>query len=57
MYKDRDDRVKELVEEKTKYLNHEEGETVDIEEWQDCYIQASAEMREQNQFSLTTRDK
>jgi hypothetical protein len=38
-------------------LNHEEGESLSIDDMQDIYIQAKAEEREKYNFSLNTRSK
>ena len=50
-------RIQELAAERTKYLNHTEGESLSIDDWQDIYIQAKAEEREKHNFSLNTNTK
>jgi len=50
-------RIQELKEERTQQLNHEEGESLSIDDVQDIYIQAKAEERERYNFSLNTRSK
>ena len=54
---DTHERFKELVAEKTKHLNHEEGETISFDDFQDIYIQAKAEEREKYNFMLNTKNK
>ena len=39
-------RIEEIVEERTKYLNNQEGESLSLDDMQDVYIQAKAEERE-----------
>ena len=51
------ERFDEVREERTKYLNYKEGESLSIDDLQDVYIQVMAEHREQNNFSLNTRTK
>ena len=50
-------RIQELAAQRTKYLNHTEGESLSIDDWQDIYIQAKAEEREKHNFSLNTNTK
>lgn len=50
-------RFNELVEEKNKTLNTEEGETISWDDYQDIYIQAKAEQRQKYNFELNTRSK
>ena len=52
-----DARIEEIVAERTKYLNSEEGESLSLDDMQDVYIQAKAEEREQYNFSLNTKGK
>ena len=51
------DRIAEIKAEREKYLNTEEGESLNIDDMSDIYIQAKGEQREKNNFSLTTRGK
>ena len=51
------DRFNELVAEKTKTLNSEEGESIGWDDYQDLYIQAKAEERQKYNFALTTKNK
>ena len=50
-------RIEEIKAERTKLLNHAEGESLSTDDYQDIYIQAKAEEREKNNFTLTTRNK
>ena len=50
-------RMAEVVEERSKYLNSDEGESLSIDDMQDIYCQVKGEERERNNFSLTTRNK
>ena len=50
-------RMEELREQKLQLLNHEEGETLSIDDDQEIYIQAMAEEREKYNFNLNTRGK
>ena len=54
---DTKNRIDELKEEKTKLLNHQEGESLSIDDLQDIYIQAKAEEREKYNFALNTRTR
>ena len=57
MQADFDTRMAEVVEERNKYLNTDEGESLSIDDMQDIYCQVRGEERERNNFSLTTRNK
>lgn len=50
-------RFKELIAEKTKGLNSEEGESISWDDYQDIYIQAKAEERQKHNFELNTKSK
>lgn len=50
-------RIQEISEQRSQLLNHEEGESLGIDDMQDIYIQAKAEERERYNFSLNTRSK
>ena len=50
-------RIEEIVQERTKYLNASEGESLSTDDMQDVYIQAKAEEREKYNFSLNTKSK
>jgi len=52
-----EDRIKEIVAERTQYLNAAEGESLTTDDMQDVYIQAKAEEREKYNFSLNTKGK
>ena len=49
--------MEEVIEERTKYLNHTEGESLSIDDIQDIYCQVKGEEREKYNFSLNTRGK
>ena len=51
------DRFNELVAEKNKALNSEEGESIGWDDYQDLYIQAKAEERQKHNFELNTKSK
>lgn len=55
--KDTEARFNELVEEKNKSLNTEEGESISWDDYQDLYIQAKAEERAKYNFQLNTKNK
>lgn len=55
--KDTEARFNELVEEKNKTLNTEEGESISWDDYQDLYIQAKAEERAKYNFQLNTKNK
>ena len=50
-------RYEEVKAERTALLNHEEGESLSIDELQDIYIQVKAEERAKYNFELTTRTR
>ena len=50
-------RVAEIKAEREKYLNTEEGESLNMDDMADIYCQAKGEQREKYNFSLTTRGK
>ena len=50
-------RMQEVMAERQKYLNTNEGESLSIDDMQDIYCQVKAEEREQHNFSLNTRSK
>ena len=50
-------RIKEEIEEKTKQLNHAEGESISMDDYQEIYCEVKAEERIANNFSLNTKDK
>ena len=50
-------RMEEVKAERTKYLNHKEGESLSIDDLQDVYCQVKAEERERHNFSLNTKSK
>jgi hypothetical protein len=54
---DTKNRMEEVKEERSKLLNHTEGESLSIDDIQDIYIQVKAEERERYNFSLNTRTK
>ena len=51
------ERLQEVAAEKTKYLNHEEGESLSVDDMQDVYCQVKGEQREKHKFSLATKGK
>lgn len=54
---DTEARMEEVKAERTKYLNHEEGESLSIDDLQDIYCQVKAEEREKYNFALNTKSK
>ena len=52
-----DERLAEVSAERTKYLNHEEGESLSVDDMQDVYCQVKGEQREKYKFSLATKGK
>lgn len=50
-------RMEEVIEERTKSLNHEEGETISWDDYQDIYCQVKGEERVKYNFELNTRNK
>merc|ERR1712166_1319842 len=46
------ERLEEVVTERTQYLNHEEGESLNIDDMQDIHCQVKGEQREKHKFSL-----
>ena len=50
-------RMEEVKAERTKYLNHKEGESLSIDDLQDVYCKVKAEERERHNFSLNTKSK
>lgn len=50
-------RMEEVIEERTKTLNHEEGETISWDDYQDIYCQVKGEERVKYNFELNTKDK
>ena len=50
-------RYEEVKAERTQQLNHQEGESLSIEDLQDIWIQVKAEERQKYNFSLNTRGK
>ena len=50
-------RIKEEIEEKTQQLNHAEGESISMDDYQEIYCEVKAEERIANNFSLNTKDK
>ena len=51
------ERMAEISQEREKYLNTAEGESLSTDDFQDIYITAKAEQREAHNFSLNTRTK
>ena len=49
--------MEEVIEERTKSLNHEEGETISWDDYQDIYCQVKGEERVKYNFELNTRNK
>ena len=49
--------MEEVIEERTKTLNHEEGETISWDDYQDIYCQVKGEERVKYNFELNTKDK
>ena len=49
--------MKEEIEEKTQTLNHLEGESISMDDYEEIYCEVKAEERIANNFSLNTRDK
>jgi flagellar basal body-associated protein FliL len=54
---DTEARMAEVVSERTKLLNSEEGESLSIDDLQDIYCQVKAEERIKYNFSLNTKSK
>ena len=54
---DTKNRMEEVKAERTKLLNHAEGESLSIDDIEDIYIQVRGEEREKYNFSLNTRNK
>ena len=52
-----DARMEEVMAERTKMLNSEEGESLSTDDYQDIYCQVKAEERERHNFSLNTKSK
>ena len=52
-----DARIAEEIEAKTTTLNHTEGESISMDDYEDIYTQVKAEERVANNFSLNTKDK
>ena len=52
-----DERLAEVSAERTKYLNHEEGESLSVDDMQDVFCQVKGELREKHKFSLATKGK
>lgn len=50
-------RYNEIIEERTKYLNHGEGESLTTDDKQDIWCQVKGEERVAHNFSLNTRSK
>jgi len=50
-------RMEEVKAERTKLLNHNEGELLSIDDIQDIYIQVKGEEREKYNFALNTKSK
>ena len=50
-------RMEEVIEERTKQLNHEEGETISWDDYQDIYCQVKGEERAKHNFELNTKNK
>lgn len=46
-----------MQEERSALLNHQEGETLSLEDLSDIYIQVMAEHRQKTNMTLTTRTK
>jgi len=55
--KDLSDRLDQILDERSKLLNEDEGETLSIDDFQDIYIQAMGEHRQKRNMQLTTRSK
>ena len=49
--------MEEVIEERSKALNHEEGETISWDDYQDIYVQVKGEERVKYNFELNTKDK
>ena len=52
-----DNRMQEEIAEKTQQLNHREGESISMDDYEEIYCEVKAEERIANNFSLTTKDK
>ena len=52
-----DDRIQEVMDQKTQLLNHSEGESLSTDDYQEIYCQVMAEEREKHNFQLNTRNK
>ena len=52
-----DKRMAEEIHEKTQQLNHREGESISMDDYEEIYCEVKAEERVANNFSLNTRDK
>ena len=50
-------RMDEVIADRNSRLNHEEGEQISLDDYQDIYIQVKGEERERMNFQLTTRNK
>ena len=46
-----------IAEEKTRLLNHKEGESLSLDDMSDIYMQVMGEVRSKQNMSLTTRTK
>ena len=51
------ERMEEVVAERSKYLNTDEGESLSIDDLQDIHIQVKGELRQKHNFSLNTKTK
>ena len=49
--------MQEVIAERTKYLNVDEGESLSIDDLQDIHIQVKGEIRQKYNFNLNTKSK
>ena len=49
--------MQEVIAERTKYLNVDEGESLSIDDLQDIHIQVKGEIRQKYNFDLNTKTK
>jgi len=49
--------MQEVIAERTKYLNVDEGESLSIDDLQDIHIQVKGEIRQKHNFNLNTKTK
>ena len=49
--------MQEIMDDRSKLLNQQEGETLSMDDFQDIYIQAMSEHRQKTNMELNTRSK